>query len=262
MKITRVLLAANDNPIYYQFWNPISRIYSEKFGIKPTLLWFGVGEDLDRLGLSKKFGDIIVQTPIPTEHIGWQSAWAIFWFMSLYPDDVFCTMGIDQVPLSPLLFKDIPAPFSDDTYLMLADDAYDPSHWMKDFGTSPTAFHICRGSTANKVYQFKPSFSEEIERVVGSGVIPYYDHGPTKWGLDESYSSHKLRLYRDSGGDIKNLSLFKMICERRIECARANEAVYDSKLLKEGWYGDAHLCRPISDHKDYIENLLNQIPNV
>lgn len=258
MKITRVLLAANDNPIYYQFWNPLSKIYDDKFNIDPTLILMGEPEDVERLGLSREHGDIIVQQPHPEHHLGWQSAWSIFWFMKMYPDDVFCTLGIDQLPLSSLLISDVPASYSDDTYLMLVDDGYLPSHWSDEEGTSPTSFHIMKGSIANKVYGFEENFHDEIDKIANSGIKPFYE-GENKWGLDESYASHKLREYRNKGGNIVSASIFKQICEKRIECCRTNEIPYDENKLKDGWYGDAHFCRPYSKHKEYIDKMLSMI---
>lgn len=259
MKVTRVLLAANDNPIYYQFWNPLSQVYAEKFKIEPTLILMGEPEDIERLGLSQQFGEIIVQQPHPGHHLGWQSAWAIFWFMKMFPEDVFCTMGIDQIPLSPMLISDVPANYSNETYLMLVDDGYLPSHWEDEEGTSPTSYHIMKGSIANDVYRFEESFHDEIDKIADAGIKPYYD-GVNKWGLDESYSSHKLRQYRELGGKIISSRFFKQVCEKRIECCRTNEPVYDLSFLRDGLYGDAHFCRPFNDHKDYIEQILKNIP--
>lgn len=258
MKVNRVILATTNNPIYYEFWNPISKIYSENFGIKPTLVWVGDEEELESVGLRREHGEIIVQNPVDDFDIGWQSAWSIFWFMSKYPDDIFCTLGIDQVPLSKRLLFDIPEKYSDDTYLMLADDGYAPNHWQKEGGSSPTSFHIVKGSIASKVYGFEATFKDEIVKIALSGVKALY---PEKnWGLDESYSSHKLRQYRENKGKIESASMFPLIREIRIECCRDVEIEYDKNILKNGWYGDAHLCRPYSKHKEYIDGILRDIP--
>lgn len=260
MKVTRVILVANDDPKYYQFWNPISKIYKLNFGISPILILFGNNADIYRLKLCDHYGQIIVQEPMSKHHIGWQSTWAMFWFMKIYPDDIFVTMGIDQVPLSNLLIKDLPREYSDDTYLMLADDGYAPQHWSLPSGTSPSSFHIVKGSVADEVYGFEPTFEAELDKVANAGIVPYYDKD-NKWGLDESYSSHKLRQYWDGGGRVVSGNLFNVICERRIECCRLNEAPYDENKLKMGWYGDAHFCRPVSEHQVYIDKLLSLIPS-
>lgn len=262
MKVTRVILSSNNNPVYSQFWNPISQVYAEKFGITPTLVWFGKEQDVQDLKLSRIHGEIIVQEPDLRYHIGWQSAWTIFYYMKFYPDDVFCTMGIDQIPLSPLLIRDIPSTVPDDTYLMLADDAYTPSHWAKPGGTSPTSFHIMKGSIANKVYSFEDTYYKELQKIFSSGIHAYYEEGGENWGLDESYSSHKLRQYADAGGKVDSKSIFKFICERRIECMRCNEPDYSESMLMSGGYGDAHLCRPFLVHKTYLEKMFKLIPRM
>lgn len=259
MKVTRVLLAANDNPDYSQFWNPLSRIYKENFGIQPTLVWLGEAPDIERLGLSSEFGNILIRKPHPEHHIGWQSAWSIFWHMKFYPDDTFLTMGIDQVPLSKLYFEILKA-FDDDSYVMLADDGYPTSNWATG-GTSPTSFHVCKGSVASKIYGFDELFHVEIDKISNSGIKPYYEAMGNKWGLDESYASHKLREYRDLGGKVECRSMFKYICDMRIECGRINETSYSRDRLKAGAYGDAHLCRPFVAHKEYIETMLKLIPS-
>lgn len=158
-----------------------------------------------------------------------------------------------------MLISDVPANYSNETYLMLVDDGYLPSHWEDEEGTSPTSYHIMKGSIANDVYRFEESFHDEIDKIADAGIKPYYD-GVNKWGLDESYSSHKLRQYREAGGKIISSRLFKQVCEKRIECCRTNEPVYDLSFLRDGLYGDAHFCRPFNDHKDYIEQILKNIP--
>jgi len=30
--------------------------------------------------------------------------------------------------------------------------------------------------------------------------------------------------------------------------------------LKNGWYSHSHLCRPFSEHSEYILNMFNNIP--
>lgn len=259
MKITRVILASDSNEIYSQFWNPISKIYKENFDIHPTLVFFGTYNQSRELGLSEAHGDIHYQKPVLDHHIGWQTTWSLFWWMKKFPEDTFIIMGIDQVPLSKHLIEVVPAQYDEDSYLMLADNGYDPQHWSKPSGVSPSSYHIVKGSVAQKIYGFEDTFDAEIHKVASSGIPAYYGE-EKRWGLDESYSSHKLRQYRDSGGKIHSASMFKDICQNRIECCRTKETPYDEGRLKNGWYWDAHLCRPVSDHKQYIEKLLSLIP--
>jgi hypothetical protein len=84
MKTDRVILVTNNNPLYYEFWNQISYTYKEKFGITPTLVFFGEESELQSLDLSTKYGEILVQKKI--EGIPeWQYTWALFYFTKYYP---------------------------------------------------------------------------------------------------------------------------------------------------------------------------------
>ena len=83
MKVDRVILASNNNPLYYEFWNNISKTYKEKFGIHPTLIFFGGESDLKNANLSEEFGNIILQKEIGGVSI-WQFTWALFYFTKFY----------------------------------------------------------------------------------------------------------------------------------------------------------------------------------
>ena len=61
MKIDRVILSTNNNPIYYEFWNPLSKLYLDNFGIKPTLIFLGDKNEISSLKLSDEYGEIIHQ---------------------------------------------------------------------------------------------------------------------------------------------------------------------------------------------------------
>ena len=64
MKVDRVILVTNNNSLYYDFWNNLSFTYKEKFGITPTLVFFGEKEELDSTNLSQEYGEIILQKKI------------------------------------------------------------------------------------------------------------------------------------------------------------------------------------------------------
>jgi len=267
MRIDRVILSSNDNINYYPFWNPLSKVYKENFNIQPTLIWFGIEEDIDRLGLSREYGDIIIQEPNPKYQIGWQTTWGCFYYTKFFPNEVCTTMGIDQVPLSDIFLKQMISDATDDEYVTLIDDAYNPIYWANPNGTSPSAYHIAKGIIFNNIYQFEPDFLSEVDKLYNTKVERDYDpndafwaSGEGKWGMDESYTSKKLRDYRDSGGKIHCYSSFKKLAERRIECYRVIETPYDDEKLTTGYYSESHLCRPYTNHVDYISRMISLIP--
>jgi hypothetical protein len=78
MKINRVILATNNNPLYYDFWNPISKVYKEKFGIEPTLVWLGTEQEYIDSPLDNTYGEVLIVEPNPDYRLAWQSTWSLF----------------------------------------------------------------------------------------------------------------------------------------------------------------------------------------
>ena len=257
MKIDRVILSSNNNPLYYHFWNGLSKVYFEKFNIIPTLIWFGTEQEKKDAWLSEEYGQIILAKENTSYLLPFQTTWALFYYTKLFPNDVCLTIGIDQVPLSNMFLNDMVKDFSIDSYNMLIADAYLPHHWSNDGGASPTAYHIAKGSTFNTIYQFSETFEAEIEKMCNSGVKAFWEDTVGRWGIDETYSSYMLRKYK---GQINSLNNFGLLCERRIECERHKETLYSIDRLKAGWYSEAHLCRPFINHVNYITDLYNKIP--
>lgn len=271
MKIDRVILVSNNNETYYGFWNPLSRVYKEKFGIKPTLVWVGTEKEKNECNISDEFGEVIVVEPNNKYPLS-QCTWASFWITQFFQNDVCFICGIDEVPLSGMFIKDIVSQYSENDYLMLIADAYLPDHWTIDASTSPSGQHVSLGRNFVKIYNFENDFKDEVEKIFNSGAHEaYIRRNPNGywpvilehpyWGIDECYYSQVLRSYK---GDvvIQSLSHFQMMRERRIDCMRNVEIPYDLEKLKNSWYSQAHLCRPFKNHSNYILNLFENIPNI
>jgi len=256
MKIDRVILSTNNNPTYYHFWNPLSKVYVEKFGIQPTLVFAGTQDELNELNLSTEYGEIIVQPTHPDYHIPWQTTWMLFWATQFYPSETCLIIGIDQVPLSGMFIKDMIKDINENSYAMLIADAYRPNHWTST--SSPSSYHIAKGSTFDKVHNFECDWLTEATKVHSSGIKGFWEDTEGRWGIDESYSCHNLRNAKEV--NIVSLNNFTLLCERRIECERHKETPYDINKLQQGWYSESHLCRPFTNHVNYITNLFNSIP--
>ena len=255
MKPTRVILTSNLNPIYYHFWNPISKVYKEKFGIIPTLIWLGTKKEAKEAGISSEYGEIKYVKPHPDYHLPWQTTWVSFWSTQFYPNDVCIMMGIDQVPLSRMFF-DMAKDVSDEDYAMLIADAYKPNYWTTT--ASPSAYHIAKGSTFMKVFNFEKNFKKEAEKVYNSGIMGFHETTEGRWGIDENYSCAKLR---EGKVNVVAFDNFSKLVQHRIECERHKEPPYDLNRLNEGLYSEGHLCRPFTNHTEYLTKLFNDIPS-
>ena len=267
MKIDRVLLASNNNKLYYEFWNHASKVYHEKFGLKPTLIWVGTEEEKKECNISEEFGEVLITQPNYNYPINSQCTLATYWATQFFPDDVCIISGIDEIALSGYFIKEMVKEYSDDDYLMLIADAYGNQHWSIPNSVSPRGYHVGKGKIFSDIYQFKKEFDETIEIVMSSKILEKYLDANKggyasenlNWGMDETYISHKLREYN---GNYKLISLnnFTIMQNTRIECFRNIETPYDMDKLKNGWYSHSHLCRPFSEHSEYILKMFNNIP--
>lgn len=254
MKINRVILSSNFNPTYYHFWNPLAKVYKEKFGLTPTLIWIGTKKELVEAGIDTSLGDVKIVKSNKDYPIPFQTTWALFWATQFYKEDTCLIIGIDQLPLSNM-FMNMVAELNTSDYAMLIADAYKPHYWTST--ASPSSYHIAKGSTFNNVYNFERSFSKEIKKVVDSGVKAFWEDTDGRWGIDETYSCAKLR---EGKVNVVAFDNFSLLCERRVECERHKETPYNKELMKQGWYSESHLCRPYTNHIDYINEMINNIP--
>lgn len=255
MKIDRVILSSNFNPTYYHFWNPLSKVYKEKFGINPTLVWIGTKEEAKEAGMSNQYGDIIYTEADENHRIPWQTTWALFWATQFYPKDTCIIMGIDQVPLSRMFFDKV-RDLYDTEYAMLIADAYLPHYWTST--ASPSSYHVAKGETFMRIYDFKPTLKEEVNKVLESGAKGFWADNIDNWGIDESYSCAVLRNQRYSR--VVCFNDFSQLCERRVECERHKETPYDIQKMLGGWYSECHMPRPFTNHVKYLTEMFDNIP--
>lgn len=259
MKIDRVILSTNNNPTYYQFWNPLSKLYKENFGIIPTLIFLGSESELESLSLSTEYGDIIRQDIVPSKDISWTTTWALFYFTKKFPNDVCLINGIDQIPMGSRFLIDIIKEINDEKYVMLIDNAYTIMNKRKDWsegGHSPSAYHIAKGEIFDKVYSFEETFADEIKKIEGSSLNSMWG----TWGMDEAYSSQVLYSKKNEI-EIECLSKFgEILGGGRLECQRSLEVPYDLEKLKNNGYIECHSCRPYLTHKKYLDGIFDNVP--
>lgn len=259
MKIDRVILSCDANPTYYEFWNPLSKLYKINFGIEPTLIFVGSEQELEKSNLSTEYGPIFRQDKVPSQNFAWTTTWALFYFTKLFPNDICLINGIDQIPLGTRFLIDAISEISDDNYVMLIDDAYKLVDRIKDWsegGYSPTGYHIAKGSLFTELYKFEESFEDEIKKIESLNIKSMWG----TWGLDEAYSSQV--LYHNQN-KIKIMALSKtseLINGRRIDCFRTQETPYSVEMLKNNEYIECHSCRPFSNHQSYLTDMINNVP--
>lgn len=260
MKVDRVIIPLNNNPVFTGFWNPFSRVWKEKYNIIPTLFFVGTEEELESNNFSTKHGEIFrldpVKEVIVDPNLDWSTTWALFYGASKFDDDVCVTMGIDQITLTDKLFDFLKKSdtITNDDYVVALSDAY------KQYNMShyPSAWHFAKGSVFKKILKIESEWDKELKKVF-SFRKKYPSLPENFWALDEVYSSDMIMQYAKKNGD-DNIVLLNMYNEwhsRRL--CRSGILNYSKKLLDSGQYSELHSPRPFEDNSDYLLKLIDDL---
>lgn len=257
MKIDRVIFCLNNNQTYTGFWNINSKIWCEKYHIKPTLFFVGEQKEFDELKLSKEHGEVFF-LPNPKKDLSncskrnWVITWALFYGATFFPNDICILSGIDQIPLGNHII-DLAEKYTD-KYLVCWSDAYNNRDEL-----FPSSHHIGSGKDFKEIYEISDDWEEEINKVYNQ-KHKYRTLAHDYWGLDEAYSSELiLRKKTDKIVLVKNF--FSEWSAKRID-ARRDGMSYNPNLLISGHYSELHAPRPYENNKQAIDQIVSICHNI
>jgi hypothetical protein len=254
MKIDKVIMSCDDKRYYLDFWEPVSKVWKNKFNIHPVLILFG---NKNELNVSEEYGTVIefktVSGVLP--HI--QAQWARYWFPITEPDTTWLISDIDMFPVSKNYFIDLINPVREDGFINLnADGDY-----------FPACYNGGKGKTFKEVLQLHDKWEDSINEVNRRSKEIQYTHTPESfftyepnqtpmenWGIDESFSIEKIKKFPDKSRIIR-VQRPGGFCQRRLD--RSDWKPEDDKVIN-GWYNDCHSIRPYnSGHKPEIDRIVN-----
>lgn len=236
MKVDRAMLVWDGNPFYEGFYDMHLRIWP-KLGIKTGLVFVANGKN-DHLIPTK--GDIRVVrdtssvpfTPPPGRN--WKATMAIIHGPRLFPGEVIRVTGMDQFPANRRFLEAL-EPIPDDTLVTAIGDK---NH-------VPTGSIIAHHDVWTRIMEPTPKdFTELIEWTWSlnqdvSGYAPI----ATGWGNDEVLFSRMMQRLPD----LKIHTLFPNCWEGWLNRVLGiTQVIPDQKLLREGFYSELHIRRPIS----------------
>jgi hypothetical protein len=273
MKIDRVILSLDNNPVYTPFWNLVSKIWRTKFNIIPTLIFNGTINEFDENKFDKNFGEIILidkVNEVSESKPDWSVTWSLFWGAAQFENEVCMLCGIDQVPIGDYFFKSI-STIENDKFVVGFADAYEKydKNTLGYFNTVsnvlyPSSHLIGTGIKFREIFDINKNWVEEIKKVYTSRVNYHLRNNfyPNKlWGLDECYSSEKISTY-DSQSNIIYLKLFwDYFYPNRIDLSGNVNSNFDIELVKNGFYSEL-TCKDFLSHKTKIDLIINNIPNI
>lgn len=232
MKIDYAIHASDSNPLYLDFWEPVSKLWKLKFGVTPVLLYFGEGDP------TTKYGDVIKIDCMPSIPLPLQCQWARYWYATTIKDNVGIISDIDMLPLSKHYFIDQIKNIDNTKYVHL-------NPCFGEYPRIPACYHVATGDTYEKVLGKYDTFAESMNDLISvmSGDC---------WYFDEAYSTHKIKSYNDQ-------TIFQYLPREGGQNGHRIDRpkwFWDDALIKSDWYFDAHCARPYSLHREGIDRIV------
>lgn len=243
MKIKYALHGVDSNPLYSDFWEPVSKIWKIKFDVVPVLLAVMEEEEFKSKKFDETYGKAINIKPIKGVPLHLQAQWIRYWYTINFPNEVSIVSDIDMFPLSKQYFVDQIEKIEDNKYVHL---------YSNMLPHLPACYHVAKGETFKKILRLPDSFEESMREMMRYNTDGCITHmGMQLWNLEEKFSSNRINLYPIKH-DLVLLNRNGYRIDR--DCWH-----YDEKLLKQDFYIDCHSLRPYKDHKHEIDKLVRSI---
>lgn len=242
MKIDKVILASDSNNFYLDFWEPVSRLWKEKFNIDPVLCFFYKDYFEEQIEISEKYGKVLRIKSIPEIPIALQAQWSRYFFPSLEEQSTWLLSDIDMIPMSEFYFIDQLKKINEDDYVHL-------NPCMNTYGRIPACYHVASGINYKKYLSLPNNWEKSLYDV--------YKYSNDKklniWFADENYSTMQLKD--------KNINFIERDGGQNGHRVDRDSWKYNEELIKKQFYYDCHSIRPYIKNKQEIDKLIQNVLN-
>ena len=259
MKIQKVIVSANSNPLYFDFWGIFSYVWKEKMGIDPVLVY--IDANPTEAKIDERWGEVIRIKSVEGIPEYLQTQWARFFFAGLYPNDVCMVSDIDMFPLSKEYFIDSIANLNlnESSHLHMNGNGTTGKFddWTKGITNLSVCYHVNYGRRFSEIFNMKKTWEQEIANLhslnLGKDQSQWAEHlkGLVNWGAEED---HTTAILREKVG---SKTLNYMTC-----------GLYGHRFDRSFWnrckdvmntysFIDCHSLRPFSENKNEIMAVLS-----
>jgi hypothetical protein len=201
MKIEKIIVSTNSNPLYFDFWETFSKVWKTKMGADPVLVY--IDENPEVAQIEDKWGQVVRVKSVAGVPEYLQTQWSRFYFTKLFPDSVCMTSDIDMFPLSKEYFMDglnsFEMPENGHVHLNGNGVTGKFDDWLKEVCNLTVCYHVNYGKRFAEVFDMADTWEEEILRLhnmnLGKDQSQWAEHlkGMVNWGAEEDYSTSVLR---------------------------------------------------------------------
>ena len=240
IKIDRVILSTDNNPLYIEFWPIVAKVWKEYIGVQPTLALIATKD----VKIDETVGQVIRFEPIKGIPIALQAQCMRLILPAFFEDDVCIISDIDMIPLNKQYFLDTIKDFADDSFVIYKNGYYE-AH--RHTGLLPMCYNVSKGKNFKEIFEIKdPKDIKEIEE-----KIIYWSSLNWGWSTDERMLNKYVTNWKHYKDKCIKLGHYD---DRRIDRIHWH---YDANGVRNGSYVDAHCLRPYSLYKKVIDDMVN-----
>jgi len=240
MKIKYALHGVDNNSLYNDFWEPVSKVWRLRFDITPILLAVMTKKEFLERKFDETYGKVINIEPIEGVPTHLQAQWVRFWYTINFPDDICITSDIDMFPISKKYFIEQLKDIEDNQYVHLYSNMYP---------YLPVCYHVAKGEIFEKILRIPETFEYSIKEMMRHDKSECIEHmGLQMWNLEEKFSSHRVNIY-----PLKHEITLLNREGYRVDRDFWN---YNEKLIEKDYYLDCHSLRPYAEHKKEIDKIV------
>lgn len=256
MKIQKVIVSTNSNPLYFDFWRSFSYIWKEKMGIDPVLIY--IDKDPESAKIDATWGQVVRIPSVDGVPEYLQTQWSRFFFTKLFSDEICMTSDIDMYPLDGNYFtEDFSA--QGNWHLHLNGNGITGKYddWFSGRCNLTVCYHVNYGHRFHSIFNMKDTWEEDILRLhsmnLGRDQSQWAEHlkGLNNWGAEEDYTTSVLREKVSSG--LVNFYT-KGLFGHRFDRSNWNQCV---DAMKTHQFVDCHSIRPYNQNRNSIVKVLS-----
>jgi len=256
MKIEKVIVSTNSNPLYFDFWKSFSYVWKEKMGADPVLIY--IDSSPDSAEIDERWGQVIRVKTVDGVPEYLQTQWSRFFFTRLFPDSVCMTSDIDMYPLHKGYFMD-EFQFDGNWHLHLNGNGVTGRHddWINGKCNLNVCYHVNYGNRFGSLFEMADSWEDEIRRLhsmnLGKDQSQWAEHlkGMDNWGAEEDYTTAVLRR--------KSIDQSVTVYSKGLYGHRFDRSAWDrcKQAIPSHQFVDCHSLRPFHQNQNQILEILN-----
>ncbi len=236
LKIDRVILGCDANPMYADFWPLVAKTWKEIVGVKPTLALIAPKD----FPIDETIGDVIRFDPISGMPTSFQAQIIRLLLPAYFENEVCIISDMDMIPLQRDYFVNSAMHVPENNFVVYKDGAFDAGH----FKEYPMCYNVALGKTFKEIFQI--TSLDDIPDIIKK----WYALG-LGWTSDQQILYASLNAWED-----KNTRLIKLGHDVHPRLDRSCWRYNKENLRQKNYYLDCHMLRPYSAYKAEIDALV------